>query len=124
MVTVSNTPEDAVAVVEQPRAARVTLPPGATTDGVTVYPFPPPDGPPAVAAYAVTAGPVRASAAAPSRATGATRIARMVNPPGPRGAAAERISTKCQKCTSNAAHARSGACRPRSGSGEWGTAVP
>lgn len=100
MVTVSNTPEDAVAVVEHPLAARVTWPPGAIAEGVTVYPLPLLDGPPAVAAYAVTAGAVMANAAAPSRATGATRIARMVIPPGPRGAVAERIPAKHQKCTS------------------------
>ncbi|GAA1294365.1 hypothetical protein GCM10009647_005500 [Streptomyces sanglieri] len=76
MVTVSKTPEPAVAVVEHPRAARVTWLPGVITDGVTVNPVAE-DAPPDVAAYAVADGAVRARAAAPSRATGATPIARM-----------------------------------------------
>ncbi|CAM5657524.1 hypothetical protein SCALM49S_09673 [Streptomyces californicus] len=38
-------------------------------------------------------GATSVSAPAPSRASGATRIARMVDPPGSPGAAAERIST-------------------------------
>ena len=35
MVTVSKTPEEAVAVVLHPLADRVTRPPGATVEGVT-----------------------------------------------------------------------------------------
>jgi hypothetical protein len=91
MVTVLKTPEAAVAVVLQPLADRVTRPPGATVEGLTLK-----TGDVTLLSVAVAVGVVSVNEATPSRAADATRIARMDIPPGLRGAAAERISTKAE----------------------------
>ncbi|GGU57972.1 hypothetical protein GCM10010274_53590 [Streptomyces lavendofoliae] len=80
MVTVSKTPEEAIAVPEQPGAVSTTLPPGWTAEGLMAK-SPGANLPEATAG----AGAVRARAAAPRRAAEAAPIARIVNPPGPEG---------------------------------------
>ncbi len=121
MVVVSKMPEVTVVSPVQPPAPRVTRPPGAMTDGVIVglNVLVAPSG----AAWAAD-GASSVRALAPSRASGATRIARMVDPPGsPRGSCGTNFHI-AGKMHLDARHARSGPSGTRSGSGEWVSGVP